>query len=236
MARALDGTGDFYTQAAAAVTAYPFTFGCLIFLTDVTASTGAMQICDGTSTHDWSLENNASANSFRFRCSDAGGAQAATSGATLSNSTWYSFVGVGTSATNRACFIDGANKGTSAVSRTPVSVNATKIGDTTVRTELAGAICAAWIANTNWSDAEVAALTVTPGSLYRSPLLVKPSSVIRYWRFINTSTGNETDLMTGAVMVENGNPTNTTHPTVYEPGPFVGGFRTLGLAGSGRLG
>lgn len=224
MARALDGTGDFYTQAAAAVTAYPFTFGLLFKATTAATASGLMQICDGTSTHDWSLECAGTANGYRFRRSDAGGAVAATSSATVTDATWTSIVGVATSATDTACFINGTAKGTNATSRTPVSVNATKIGDTTVRAELAGSIAAAFILDIAAADADVALLTVTAGSVYRSPLLITAWSghVIRYWKFSNTATGNETDVKNGAVMVENGNPTNGASPTVIEPGAVAG--------------
>jgi len=231
MAKDCDGTGDFFSLASTLGAAYPFTFGGLFNLDNVATNQGLFGIDNGAN-NDWSIDTNASA--VRIRTKDAGTAVAASSAATLANATWMSCIAVLTSATDKSIFVDGGNKATNATSRTPVPASL-RIGQTAgAGTNLTGLCASCWVANTNWSDAEVAAITITGGSLYRSPLLIKPASIVGYWRF---EGGALTDLIAGNTLTENGNPTTVASPTVYELGPFIRGALLHGRSlQSARLG
>lgn len=201
------GGADFFSIAEAAVTTYPCTFGLIAQQANVTIAAGFMQLCDGTSTNDQSLENAGGATSIRERCNDGAGAQAATSAATAVNNTWMSIVAQLTNATTKSILVNGANKATNATSRTPTGLNATNIGDTTVRSPTVGKIAAAFILDIAAADADILAMVVTAGSIYKSPYLIPAwyGHVIRYWRL--DSTGALVDYFDRATLTKNGTPT-----------------------------
>jgi hypothetical protein len=129
--------------------------------------------------------------------------------------TWHHACAVFASATDRRAFIDGGSKGTNATSRTPAPTRYLAGISNELTFDINGRLAELGIWNVALTDEEVAAL----GRGY-SPLLVRPASLVEYWRCIEG---------TGATVVRNfrsGGPEFTIqgdgvsradHPRIIQP-------------------
>lgn len=124
-----------------------------------------------------------------------------------SASEWHHACGVWTSASSRAAFIDGGNKGTNATSTTPSGIVSTAIGQASFNA--GGSIADVAIWNVALSDAEVLAL-----ARGMSPMLVRPSALVAYWPLSNiasqglnrarNTTDRTLDVATGLIDTDGG--------------------------------
>lgn len=131
--------------------------------------------------------------------------------------TWYHACGVYASATSRAAYLNGANKGTVATNVTPISLGVVSIG-TAYRSDTPavftdGRIAEAAIWGAALTDAEVAVLAQGV-----SPLLVRPADLLAYWPLLG-NTSPEIDLVGGfGLTLSASAPTKADHPRVRCPG------------------
>ena len=112
--------------------------------------------------------------------SQVAGAQHARTTVGIQANTWHHGLGVFTSATSRASYIDGGGKGVDAVNCTPVSVDRMSIAricDISPSFYMSGGIGEVFIYNCPLTDTDAALL------FYRrwSPLKVRPQNLVAYW-------------------------------------------------------
>lgn len=128
--------------------------------------------------------------------------------------TWHHGCAVFASATSRAAYLDGGNKGTNATNHLPSGVNrsfvGTRILSGTRAFFLNGMVAEAGIWDIALSDAEVAALATG-----LSPLLVRPESLVAYWPLWGSSDP-EIDRVGGLGLAVTG-ATADAHPRVFNP-------------------
>lgn len=154
-----NGTTQYLTISLASVTATPLTMACWFLDTGVAAGVALMSIGDtAADTEEFRLGVDGSHVIALTRHTSA---SSATTTATYTPGTWNHACAVFNSATDRRAFLNGANKVTEATSRTPVSLDTTRIGARGMLTLSAfytGHIAHAAIWNATLTDAEVLAL------------------------------------------------------------------------------
>lgn len=144
-------------------------------------------------------------------------AAAASAGPSLN--TWGHACGVFASATSRAAYFNGANKGTNATNITPANVAKTDIaryyshnGTTVIGAWFSGMIAEAGIWDIALTDAEVAVLATGI-----SPLAVHPSNLVAYWPIMGRDSP-EIDPVGGYGMTLSASaPVAAAHPRVRYP-------------------
>ena len=144
----------------------------------------------------------------------AGGAEVtAEVTASFTDDGWHHVCGVETSATSRAAYLDGANKGTNATSREPAGADRISIGrkgDSTPTAYMDGFIAEVAVWNVALSDADVALLAKTT-----SPFLVVPQSLVFYAPLIGRYSP-EIDIRGGANLTLSASaPAVAAHPRIY---------------------
>lgn len=221
MARSGWSTSNYLRYASGLLTATPLTMACWA-KTSVSAATQVLM----------SLNNSASAtdrNEFLLyvRSTDAvsvvtadTAASVASASTTITTGAWFHAAGVFASATSRAAYFNGANKGANSTSRTPSGINQTLIG---VRNNAgsfidpfapagAGVVAEAAIWNIALSDADIAALATGA-----SPLLVHPESIVAYWPLIGNNSPENNRLSNTSVMSISGSLSQAAHPRIIMP-------------------
>ena len=222
MARAFDGASSQYlTVATAIVNTPPFTFAAWMNMDN---TNNHVLICVGdTDTDNESYQLTAqgfySGDPILVRSRDGGVNSDAHTTAGYSADTWHHACGVFTADDDRAVFLDGGNKGTSAVSSAPSGLDTSCIGgnlrSSGVTWAAFGSIADAAIWNVALTDAEVAILAAG-----YSPLFVRPQSLVAYWPLIRDT---DDDIVGGYSMTPVNSPTVAAHPRVFYPGmPHVG--------------
>ncbi len=133
MARDFQDSGDNLTVSAAPITGAPFTVSCWVLPDDGTAALHIWSIGD-SATDDESefrleLQGFVAGDPFRLVVKEVGETEqrAATAGTTTLNA-WNHVLCVAASATDRKIYRNGANEGTNTVSRTPPTIDLTRIG------------------------------------------------------------------------------------------------------------
>lgn len=209
MARDFDGSTQRLNNAAAVVTAYPFTLAAWVN-TDLTGLQTILtqQATGGTASSGWQLRLSGT-NQVIMRS----GTQAATTSTTLGTGTWGHACGVCTSATARAAFLNGGGKGTSTANNTPSSIAATSLAqpDAMDTARLNGRLAEAAVWDVALSDQEVVIL-----ALGASPLLVRPQSLRAYWPLIGRYDP-EIDLRGGFPLTLTASPATADHPRIVYP-------------------
>lgn len=179
-----DGSSQYLVFSSAAVSDHPMTFACWYNLDDVSAANNPLiSIGDITSWNQyWILECKFS--SLRASIADAG-ESVAIAAATSTSNVWQHATAVFESNVSRAVYLNGGNKGTNNVDRTPAGANATYIGRKAWAgtTYVSGAIAYPCIWNVALSNAEVLWLArggwpghCRPGNLVFFPPLHGPTS------------------------------------------------------------
>jgi len=209
-----DASSEYLGVASAPLSGYPLTMACW-FYTDTAAISEAMM---------WLGDKDASDNYFSLWCRGASTGDPisftarntaetncnSTSG--FSVNTWHHACGVGTSATSRACYLNGGSKGTSVVSQTPNNADSATIGcngDDTPALYFSGCIAEAAIWNVALTDAEVAEL-----ALGVCPLFIRPASLVAYWPLLTTE---DNDPVGGYTLTPYNTPSTAAHPRMYYP-------------------
>lgn len=118
-----------------------------------------------------------------------GGTSAVSSISHSQANVWEHAAAVFISATSRAAYLNGGNKGTATLSATPSGLNELFVGNDIFNDYMDGAIADAAIWAAALDDYEIAAL-----ALGVSPLLIRPSALVAYWP-LGGWTSPEIDLI-----------------------------------------
>lgn len=212
-----DGSGAANLNVATPIAAMPLTMACW-FKID-TDGEGHTFICLGNAANQEIFRLGASmdvgGDPVVFRATTDGGSQSnvnTTAGATLS--TWYHACCVASGSTNRAVYLNGANKASvSAGTRTISAATRLAIGSQyqagTYGADTNGKVAHVAIWDVALSDGEVAALAAGA-----NPLTIQPDHLIAYWPL----TADLVDLVDGLTLTNGGGATlSGDNPTVAAP-------------------
>jgi len=229
-----DGHGDANLNVATPIAALPLTMACW-FKVD-TDGEGHTLICLGNAANSEIFRLGASmdvaGDPVVFRASTSGGSQSninTSSGATLD--TWHHACAVASNSTNRAVYLDGANKTTIATgTRTISAATLLAIGAQyqagSFGADSNGKVAHVAIWDVALSDGEVASLAAGD-----NPLTIQPDHLIAYWPL----TADLVDLVDGLTLTNGGGATlSGDNPAVDPPsGPTIVTVEpaTLALAG-----
>lgn len=166
-------------SGSAPVTAYPFSMGIWFRSSDTTNLQQLLGVgVDGSNNNYWNLfaagQRPGDPVMFQTRTTSNGDAISTTG---YSANTWHHAMGVATSATSRAVFLDGGGKATNGTNLTPSGVDSARLskrGDGA--NYLNGRLAEGAVWNTNLSDAEVLALARGV-----SPLRIRAGNLVAYW-------------------------------------------------------
>lgn len=225
----------------AVIAAVPLTLACWFRSNDLTVTQDLIAIADkDVDTHYFRLIADGAAVGDPVSAVARGGgtsAIAVTSAGYTAN-TWQHACAVFTSATSRAAFLDGANKGTEATNATPAGMDRTSIGRLgrlTATAYMSGEIAEAAVYSVALADAEVLML-----SLGVSPLMVRPDALVAYWPLLGRYSP-ETDpvgafdlTVTGATYADHPRIIYPRRSRVWQPAAVAAGsLRRLLLLGAG---
>lgn len=169
------------TRAAALVTAVPVTLACWCNCPGFSSFPMVCKVEDGTAANSFGIYMG-SGGAVNAETKVAGSGSAAASTANAAINTWYHAAAVFTSITSRAAYLNGANKGTDATSKTPTGLNSCAIGCDPGQVPAIGTLAnfACW--NVALTDNEILAL-----GKGASPLLVRPGSLLSFCPIIGQS-------------------------------------------------
>lgn len=219
MARTGWSGANFLRYSGAVVTGYPFTIACWVrpptgIFTAAADFFGIFNSAAAGDRNRFVLRSNA-ADAVLFAAADSVGSTNATATGTFAGDTWGHICGVGTSATNRACFFNGGGKGTTTTSRIPASLDRTSIGleDNTgagFAPPSGTLIAEAAIWNIALADVDAAML----GAQRASPLKVRPDALVGYWPLIG-NYGPEIEVIKRQEMAVQGTLSAAIHPAIF---------------------
>lgn len=225
MARTGWSTSNYLSYTAGVATGYPLTMACWAYRTTIAASLYSLI----------ALNNSGSAanrNCFRLSVGTGDGvgtavrftAAAASTQVNVDTTTgspantWFHACAVGTSATSRAVFLNGANKGTTTTSITPSGINRTGVGIafgsdvSTNPMDGSGFIAEAAIWSAALTDQEVASLATGV-----SALQVRPQSLLAYYPIIGNNAPEQNLLDATSALVVSGTLGAAAHPRILMP-------------------
>jgi len=217
MARTFNGSTQYIATTGIPVSDYPFTMACWAqYSSDVADRRTLMSLDHSVSSYHLGLQvDMAGSGNPVVLLSNTSDITTATSGPTSANA-WFHAAGVWTSATSRAVYHNGSNKGTASGS-VPwsamqfVSIGARKYNSTYGR-YWPGVIAECGVWNVALSDDEVAALGDGV-----SPLLVRTGALVGYWPVMGR-TSPEIDVMGVNPASLINTPTQAAHPPMRYPG------------------
>ena len=172
---------------SALVAAAPLTMACWGYNSSFATGNGCLGVvCASAGDHDRQLFKltTGSTGTIIARVGDGAGSDAATTTAGAADSTWFHAAMVIESATMRAAFLNGGNKGTNAASRVPSGIDRVSFGrqdNASVAPQVWGlGVSTAYMAemalwNIALTDEDVAALAKG-----FSPRLVRPNALVAY--------------------------------------------------------
>lgn len=167
-----------------------------------------VSVSDGSNNNAFNLRTTVTSG-FAEAFTVFGGAGTPATGSTgLSAGTWYSLVGLFTSATDRKIYVDGAQDGTNATSRTPTGVNQARVGIRNTTNPALGSLAEVAIWNVALSTEDIAALVNV------SPLLIRPDALVCYIPLLDSGT---LDLVAPAATVTGSLTKDSDHPRVILP-------------------
>ena len=180
MARTFDGVDNELRVTTAIVSAYPLTMA-LWARPNIDADDAILVIADtATDAEFWGLRLNTVANGLVFMSRSSG----ETDGDVFATGTytvgaWLHACGTGASSTSRACYRDGANKGTNTTANTPDGLDNTSFGllrRTATALIYDGDLCEGALWSADLTDGETLAL----GNGVH-PCVIRRSSLAGYW-------------------------------------------------------
>lgn len=205
------GSSQYLVVAATPITAAPLSVACRFRPSAANGTLFAIGDKDVTN-EQWRLRFNASSQAIWTAQTSAGEASATYTGATLSNGTWYSMVGVESSATSRVVYLDNGVSGANTTSRAPAGADNIYIGrqfGSGSPNYLSGDIAEMGIWSVALTAADVAQLTAG-----YSPLMVRPDALVFYLPAVRDA---DQDIIGGLSFTPTNTPTVGTHPRVYYP-------------------
>lgn len=161
----------FMDHAAGIVTAVPLSLACWLYLNNITSTPVNIGKTGGT-THRFNLQTSSSSGGIAVALTvDASSASATTSTSVpLTVGGWRHIAGTFAAANSRAVYHTGGNKGTNATSKTPVGIDATRVGDNLFGSAfLDGRISEVAVWNAAISDQDVADLYAAGVPTYTAP-------------------------------------------------------------------
>lgn len=219
MARLFDDASTHYLENAAAVlTAYPFTMAAWAKSNDATVLQTVMGLGNaaaGSPYHVLQFAGATVGDPIVYRMNEGTGQVLSTTSTGYTANTWHHVCAVGRSATSRDVYIDGGSKGSEATNRAFGTCTRTAIGRRTLLTPsnyFSGDIAEAAFWSTDLTDAEVALLAKPV-----SPLLIRPDALVAYWP-LGGNFSPEIDLI-GKFDLTVTSATKSAHPRVYYPAP-----------------
>lgn len=220
---------NFLRAASTPVVATPCTLAGWFSLPDHTSQVNLMGIYNSADTtgnrNQFALLATTGAQIGARTSGGATGNTASTS-STFADSIYFHACGVFSSSSSRSAFLNGGGKATNSASQTPAGLNRVSIGcqdqSTASQPIPSGSLCAEWaIWSTALADAEV--LMLAQGA---PAFLVRPASIVGYWRGINTD--NLIDLVGHRDLTIQGSLTAAAHPaTRYWARSSRGAFHSL---------
>lgn len=177
------------STGSAPVTAPPFSF-CIWFYRDRSATLEVLADLgnSGAANDYWRLRTVASGTESLILGRNANSTEdTVASTAAITGSAWQHAGAVITSATDAAVFLNGTNKATSTVSRTPATPNRFRLSQS-----LDGPFAEAALWSVALTDEEMFAL----GAGRLCPLLVRPASLLGYWPIPQAITGGSPGAIT----------------------------------------
>jgi hypothetical protein len=234
MARTGWSTSNFLRYPSAILSAYPLTMAAWWWPTINTggaALQSVLSVLNSTGADNINQFKIGQSNGgVSFLAADSVSSNSATTGVNSTLNTWNHLCGVGTSATDRAMFLNGANKATNATSRAPSGLDRVSAGkqDNAANNKVCDnasiiAECAIW--NVALSDTEVAYLASGI-----SPKAIQSAALVAYWPMIG-DWNPENDLIAGQNFTINGTLSRTTHPNL--PPYYIGQASILVHPGRG---
>ena len=213
-----DASSQYLNVATAAVTTTPCTLACWFYADDANSNNYLLAVGDGADfDYDlFAIRAVGGVDDFIWATALAVGiGDQAKSTATYAANAWNHACGVFTSSTDRAAFLNGANKGTNATSVAPTGIVLTRIGASPVTSGgspfqlMSGRIAEAAIWNVALTDAEVAALARGV-----SPLRIRRASLQGYWPVYGTGSPEPDYSGTALHMTLTGTPAVADHAPV----------------------
>jgi hypothetical protein len=215
MARLFDDASEEYLELdSAPVTAVPLSMACWAWSDDLTVDQYLMALTDKDATNmAFGLILRAAQAGDPIQASTyASSLSVASSSAAPSASTWFHAAGVWASATSRAAYLNGGNKGTQTTSRVPTGIDRISIartGDLSPGYYVSGMVAEAAIWNVALSDAEVALLAAGV-----SPLEVARANLVAYWPLWRDE---DVDVIGGYNLADVNTPSVADHPPLCRP-------------------
>lgn len=222
MSRSFAGASTQYLDvAAASVSGSPFSMACWFRVTNITQNHILVWVGVEGDSGKWSAIRAAGQEagdpaSFIQNQYTAGPTGEAQSSSAYTANTWHHIVGTCASATSRAVFLDGGNKGTDTTNVGTVtghdkhSIGMARDGSPSGPTDGYIAEVAVW--NVVLSDAEAAIL-----ALGYWPPYVRPANLLAYWPLLG-NLSPEIDRVGRFDMTLVNTPTKAAHPRVIYPG------------------
>lgn len=220
-------SSEYEYMSQAAITGPPMTMAAWFNTTDMDNHQVVMSIANsGSDINYWNIfaagANPGDHAYSTARDSDGTNFSETTNG--YSSGVWHHICGVFAAADDRTIVLDGdwANRGTSAVSRSPSGVNKTAIGVNcrqTLQWYMNGKIAEAAIWNAGLTEAENAILAKGYSALF-----VRPQNLIEYWNLFVLAPVSR---ITGNQLTKVGQPSKEPHPGILYPAPTS----VLGVAG-----
>lgn len=210
MARLFDDASNQYLRVTSTpVTEPPFTMACWFYTDDTDIDEVLMEIGDlDDDSHGHWIDADGTLEGDPVCVYSAEGDAAAETASGFSANTWHHAAGVVAASDDRRVYIDGGSKGTDAGEASSTGLDSVNIGahgNGTPDLYFSGRIAEAAIWNAALSDAEVVELAAG-----RSPLLVRPQSLVAYWPLVRD--GDE-DVVGGYDMTPQNAPAVASHPS-----------------------
>jgi hypothetical protein len=215
-----DGNDIYSNTSAGIVTAPPFTIAMWIYPTNLDGTNrGPLTVSDnaGPGTRYWTLQANTT--SVRWFAGDGGGNSSANTSAAPTANVWQHWCAVEAATNSRACYLNGANKGTNSTTRTPTAGTwSTFVGSAA----FSHACRIHWLVTWNvaLTDSEVASLAAG-----QHPLTMRPSAITHAYPLREHLAAGAQDVVGGVSLA-----TIASDPaTVEGPAVMRNGGPTYGL-------
>jgi hypothetical protein len=211
MSRSFSANTDHLDAASAVRASRPVTVSAWVKFGD----TGSGHIFNigqaGTSNHRLTLQVAGAVIQSILR--DASNSRSASASGSPSTGVWTLCTGTWTDDTTKACFRDGANKGTNAVAATPGTFDATRISGNLSTTPGIPLLSGTLVAHVGvWdivlSDSEIAELTT------KAPNLVRSDHLIEYWPLTGNQSPEPSSGSQATSLTVTGTSYSTDNPTI----------------------
>lgn len=212
MSRTFAANTDALQVANAFLTGVPFSLFCWMRQTNNANTLNFLIGVSGSANNRAGIGVNVTTLAAAAAVRDGSATSSANSTTGITLSAWNAVGGVFTSATDRAVYLNGGNKGTNTASRTAAGVNSLRIGsgfNSQFGMQGQMAHCAAW--NIALSDADM--LSLGTGT---NPLNVHPEALVLYLPYVGRDSP-EIDIIGGRTLTVTGATSSTEEPPITFP-------------------